>query len=85
MKMRLFGIAALSPSYATGAQATLIDRGGGMIYDTEQNITWLQDMSFAQTSGAYPIDRDHQYGAAFAWADNLSYGAFNDWRLPRSG
>jgi hypothetical protein len=82
MKMRLIGIAALVLSYANSAQATLIDRGGGMIYDTEQNITWLQDMSFAQTSGAYPIDRDHQFSAAFGWANSLVFGGYDDWRLP---
>ena len=28
---------------AGGAQAALIDRGGGLIYDTDRNITWLAD------------------------------------------
>jgi len=25
------------------AQASLIDRGGGLIYDTNLNVTWLAD------------------------------------------
>ena len=25
--------------------------GGGMMYDTTRNITWLADMNYAQTSG----------------------------------
>jgi hypothetical protein len=29
----------------------LINRGGGMIYDTTANITWLADMNYAYTSG----------------------------------
>jgi hypothetical protein len=33
------------------AQAALVDRGGGMIYDTTRNITWLADMNYAQRSG----------------------------------
>ena len=33
------------------AGATLIDRGGGLIYDTVLNITWLQDANYAQTMG----------------------------------
>lgn len=31
--------------------AALVDRGGGMIYDTDRDITWLQDMNYAKTSG----------------------------------
>ena len=33
------------------AEAALVDRGGGMIYDTTLNITWLADMNYALTSG----------------------------------
>jgi|RifCSPlowO2_12_1023861.scaffolds.fasta_scaffold474522_1 hypothetical protein len=29
------------------AQATLIDRGGGLIYDNVLNITWLQNANYA--------------------------------------
>lgn len=41
------------------AQATLIDRGGGLIYDTDRDITWLSDAnliasnSFGLTYGAF--------------------------------
>lgn len=64
------------------AQAAFIDRGGGLIFDTTLNVTWLQDMNYAQTSGAYVADRDHQYEAARSWADTLEYGGYSDWRLP---
>ena len=33
------------------AQATLIDRGGGLLYDNVLNVTWLQDANYAKTSG----------------------------------
>ena len=82
MKIKFLGASVLLLLCATTANATLIDRGGGMIYDSEQNITWLQDMSYAQTSGAYPIDLFHQYSAARDWADSLVFGGYNDWRLP---
>jgi len=32
----VFGVVGIS-------NATLIDRGGGLIYDTDLDITWLQD------------------------------------------
>lgn len=76
------------------AQAALIDRGGGMVYDTTRNITWLADMNYAFTSGyaaknagGTGADRILANGlmawnAAVAWAGQLDYGGFSDWRLP---
>ena len=37
--------------FVSAANAAVIDRGTGMIYDTELGITWLQDADYAQTSG----------------------------------
>ena len=59
---------------AGAAQAALVNRGGGLIYDTTRDITWLADMNYAQTSMTW--------AAATAWADNLVYSGFDDWRLP---
>ena len=72
-------LAGLSLSGA--AQATLIDRGGGMIYDDVLKITWLQDANYAKTSG-YDADGRMNWAAANTWAANLSYGGYDDWRLP---
>ncbi|MDP2787130.1 MAG: DUF1566 domain-containing protein [Pseudomonadota bacterium] len=63
------------------AQATLNDRGGGLIYDDVLNITWLQDANYAKTSG-YDADGMMNWAAANAWAANLSYGGYSGWRLP---
>lgn len=84
---------ALGISVGT-AQAALIDRGGGMIYDTTFNITWLSDWNYAATSGyaaanaggtrenAIFADGRMGWAAANSWANNLVYGGFSDWRLP---
>ncbi len=66
---------------AGSAQAALIDRGGGMIYDSDQKLTWLQDANYAQTSG-HDIDGRMNWGNATSWAAGLSYGGYSDWRLP---
>ena len=29
----------------------LVDRGRGLIYDVERNVTWLQDANYARTVG----------------------------------
>lgn len=69
------------------AQATLIDRGGGLIYDDVLNITWLQDANYAKTSG-YDADGLMTWDNAVAWAGNLVYHDsvrnvdYSDWRLP---
>jgi hypothetical protein len=63
------------------AYAELIDRGGGLIYDTDMNITWLQDANYAYTS-EYDPDGLMNRNDALAWADQLEYGEFDDWRLP---
>ena len=63
------------------AQATLINRGGGMIYDVDRNITWLADANYAFTSG-YDDDGAMLWLDAMDWAANLNYGGYTNWRLP---
>lgn len=63
------------------AQATLIDRGSGLIYDNVLNITWLQDVKYAKTSG-YDADGWMSWEDSNAWVANLTYGGYSDWRLP---
>jgi hypothetical protein len=79
--MGLAAAAAAMLALTGTAQAALFDRGGGMIYDDALNITWLQDWNYAQTSG-YDADGRMNWTDAKAWADNLVYGGYSDWRLP---
>ena len=74
-------IAALIFGFAITVHAALIDRGGGMIYSTESNLTWLQDANYAKTSG-YDADGRMTWDEAMNWAANLSYCGYDDWRLP---
>jgi len=78
MNKLAFALLALT---AGTSQATLIDRGGGLIYDDVLNITWLQDANYAKTSG-YDVDGVMTWDQAMAWVSQLSYGGFEDWRLP---
>ncbi len=68
-------------SRAEVSYGVLIDRGTGMIYDSQQNITWLEDANYAQTSGYSPTGWVLWYEAS-AWADELEYEGLEDWRLP---
>jgi hypothetical protein len=61
--------------------AALYDRGGGLIYDSTLDITWLQDARYAITSG-YDADGLMTWTEATAWAAGLEYGGHDDWRLP---
>ena len=82
IKTLVFGLGLACVS-ANTAQASLVDRGGGLIYDTGLNITWLADANYAQTSG-YHADGQMTWSDAMTWAGNLSYGGYSDWRLPTS-
>jgi len=70
-------IAALTAS----AHATLYDRGNGMVYDSNTNLTWLQDMNYAKTSG-YSATGLMTWARAAVWTMNLNVGGFHDWYLP---
>ena len=65
-------------------QAALIDRGGGLIYDTDLDITWLQDTNYAKTSG-YDENGNMSWDGAMTWADQLVYAGYSDWQLPNYG
>ena len=96
--MKFFGAILMALGVMGGAQAALIDRGNGMIYDTTRDITWLKDWNYAYTSGyaasgvapeSFPwntntIVTDGRMGwdAAMAWAASLEFGGYDDWRLP---
>ena len=66
--------------FAGMAKATLFDRGSGLIYDSDQDITWIQD--------AYSAGMLQQWQAARDWALDLEYWddvrkvSWDDWRLP---
>lgn len=73
------------------AQAALIDRGGGLIYDTLLDITWLQNTLYG--AGSSYESSGSPFGTmtwanAVAWADTLVYHDsvrnvdYSDWRLP---
>lgn len=56
------------------ANADLFDRGGGLIYDSDLDITWLQNANYA--GGPLSL------GQAQQWVEDLEYQGYNDWRLP---
>jgi hypothetical protein len=66
---------------ATSARAELIDLKNGMIYDSLQDLTWMQDIRHARTSGA-AADGLLSSVDAVAWAASLEFGGYSDWRLP---
>jgi len=77
--LRILVLIAISPATNAAVRAGLVDIGGGMIYDDDLDLTWLQDANYAMTSGA-DADGLMAHDEANAFAQNLSYGGFNDWR-----
>ena len=76
-------------------QAKLIDRGGGLIYDTDLDITWLYDVNYVNTTGyddmlyGFNTNGSLSWADAVTWAKNLEYRdtvrdvTWDDWRLPK--
>ncbi len=72
---------------SAASQAALIDRGGGLIYDDVLNVTWLQDASYAATSGSAPFgslqwQEAHDWAAGLEYYDSARGVVWDDWRLP---
>ena len=90
-KCRLIAVLSLCATVAVPGLSfgALINRGGGLIYDTDLNITWLADANYARTSG-YDADGLMIWEQAKSWAANLSYYdsvrgvTYDDWRMPTS-
>jgi hypothetical protein len=68
------------------ANAELINKGSGLIYDTDLDVTWLQDANYAHTSDYADADSlgRMQWEDAMKWAENLEYQGYSGWRLPKA-
>jgi hypothetical protein len=88
MKMRKTFVFVITVMLVLGlsisTHAALIDLGGGMIYSTDLDLTWLQDANYARTSGYSQAQPDGfmTWNEANAWATTLKYGGVTGWRLP---
>jgi hypothetical protein len=63
------------------ANATLIDRGGGLIYDDALNVTWMQNANVADS--VFFIDDARQFAANYSYYDSERNVTWDDWRLPK--
>jgi len=71
--MKRFVLALVLGACSLSAQSALIDRGGGLIYDDDLDVTWMAN---ANVTGA-----NMTWEGAMSWADGLNFGGFTDWRL----
>ena len=65
-------VAALVVSLGS-AQAAVIDRGNGTVYDSTSNLTWLQDWN---------VNGLQNWQTASAWAEGLTFAGSSEWVLP---
>ncbi|MDH5571896.1 MAG: hypothetical protein OEY89_09035 [Gammaproteobacteria bacterium] len=80
IKSKLLIISTLILS--TSVNAALISRLGGLAYyDDVNDITWLADANYAQTSG-YDVDGQMTWDQAMTWVSGLNVGGVTGWRLP---
>ena len=70
------------------SHAALFDRGGGLIFDSSLNITWLQNSNLAATEGfgvpEIDVSGRMKWSTANSWIfemNKANYLGFSDWRL----
>jgi hypothetical protein len=78
---RLLSMSILVGLLAPQASAALLVRGADLVYDTHLDVTWVRDANLASTSG-YAPGGFMGWDSATAWAAQLQYGGYDDWRLP---
>src|SRR3989344_746782 len=61
------------------SNAALVDRGGGLIYDTDLNITWLAN---ANVNGQMTWNNAMTWASNFSYYDSVRNVTYTDWRLP---
>ncbi len=74
------------------AHAALIDRGNGLIYDSELNITWLQNANLSRTNtfgvaGISAPSGQMGWETAMQWIATMNaanYLGYSNWRLPQT-
>jgi len=71
---RILATALLGCLVVPSANAALVDRGGGLIYDDVLKITWWSN---AAQGGVF-----ENWGGAKAWAEGATLGGYSGWRLP---
>lgn len=57
------------------------NRGLGLLYDQERDVTWLQDVNYARTVGRTP-DGQMDWDTAMSWVSSLTFRGVGGWRLP---
>ena len=71
----------LRVSIARVLRGPLVDRGFGLIYDVERDMTWLQDANYARTVGR-SSDGQMTWQEATRWVASLDILGVRGWRLP---
>lgn len=66
----------------SNAQATLIDRGGGLLYDDVLKVTWLQDANYANTQMNWYTATN--WVSELVFHDSVRNVDWSGWRLARN-
>jgi hypothetical protein len=91
-------IVVVFAGWCGSASSALIDRGNGLIYDNDLDVTWLQDANYIKTSGytgpsnipqgeaGSQVNGDGglSWESALLWANTLVFGGYSEWRLPNT-
>ena len=78
------GLAMGAMGFSATSGAALINRGGGLIYDDDTNLTWMQE---AGLNGGLQVNQAQAQASvdALNYFDSVRSVYWNDWRLPSVG
>lgn len=74
--INLFLSASIIFVFTTSASAALFQRGNDLVYDSDLNITWLQNANYSGNTMSW--------ADAQSWSSALVFEGYDDWRLPSS-
>jgi hypothetical protein len=72
-------------SFSLVSHAAYLYRNGGMLYDSDRNVTWLMDLNYNCTSNPNCTVQNAgrmTWSGAQQFASNLVYQGISGWRLP---
>ncbi|MET0027702.1 MAG: hypothetical protein ABW101_08700 [Candidatus Thiodiazotropha sp.] len=69
----------------TNSQAALTDLGGGLVYDSSLDVTWLQDGRYIQNTYFADGIQAVSWAEANATVAGMTYAGVSGWRLPHMG
>lgn len=85
--LMLCGSVIVALALSVPVHGALIETGGGLVYDDDLDVTWMQDLNYARTTGV-TADGKMTWNEALNWVSSLVFVdsatglVYDNWLLP---